>query len=137
MRRVALLLFVLLVAPVLAQGVKTPALLLWVKADDLAAVCKPGDRVSVWPDASGGGADLKAEGEGRPTFLVEQGRPLVRFAGDLRTIVLLYLACPAAVTSYVMADQMGADKDLAGAIVVLSTFYAFPAMAVVLLLTHG
>ncbi len=85
MRRVALLLFVLLVAPVLAQGVKTPALLLWVKADDLAAVCKPGDRVSVWPDASGGGADLKAEGEGRPTFLVEQGRPLVRFAGDLRT----------------------------------------------------
>ena len=55
-------------------------------------------------------------------------------AGDLRTIVLLYLACPAAVTSYVMADQMGADKDLAGAIVVLSTFYAFPAMAVVLLL---
>ena len=34
-----------------------------------------------------------------------------------------------------MADQMGADKDLAGAIVVLSTLYAFPAMAVVLLLT--
>jgi len=57
--------------------------------------------------------------------------------GDLRTIELLYLACPVAVASYVMADQMGADKDLAGAIVVLSTLYAFPAMAVVLLLTHG
>ena len=56
--------------------------------------------------------------------------------GDLRTITLLYLACPTAVASYVMADQMGADKDLAGAIVVLSTFYAFPAMAVVLLLVR-
>jgi predicted permease len=55
--------------------------------------------------------------------------------GDLRTITLLYLACPVAVASYVMADQMGADKDLAGAIVVLSTLYAFPAMAAVLLLT--
>jgi predicted permease len=56
--------------------------------------------------------------------------------GELRTIALLYLACPTAVASYVMADQMGADKDLAGAIVVLSTIYAFPAMAVVLLLTR-
>ena len=53
--------------------------------------------------------------------------------GDLRTIALLYLACPVAVASYVMAEQMGADKDLAAAIVVLSTLYAFPAMAVVLL----
>jgi len=56
--------------------------------------------------------------------------------GDLRTITLLYLACPVAVASYVMADQMGADKDLAGAIVVLSTIYAFPAMAAVLLFTR-
>ncbi|MEI8243491.1 MAG: AEC family transporter [bacterium] len=59
----------------------------------------------------------------------------IGLTGDFRTIVLLYLACPTAVASYVMADQMGADKDLAGAIVVLSTLYAFPAMAVVLLLT--
>ena len=56
--------------------------------------------------------------------------------GDLRTIALLYLACPVAVASYVMADQMGADRDLAGAIVVLSTLYAFPAMAVVMLLAR-
>jgi len=53
---------------------------------------------------------------------------------DLRTLTLLFLACPTAVASYVMADQMGADKDLAGAIVVLSTLYAFPAMALVLIL---
>jgi predicted permease len=57
-------------------------------------------------------------------------------AGDWRTLMLLFLACPTAVASYVMADQMGADKDLAGAIVVLSTLYAFPAMAAVLLLAR-
>jgi len=56
--------------------------------------------------------------------------------GDLRLITLLFLACPVAVASYVMADQMGADRELAGAIVVLSTLYAFPAMAAVLLLTQ-
>ena len=56
--------------------------------------------------------------------------------GEPRTMALLYLACPTAVASYVMADQMGADKDLSGAIVVLSTLYAFPVMAVVLLLTR-
>jgi predicted permease len=54
--------------------------------------------------------------------------------GEYRTIALLYLACPTAVASYVMADRMGADKDLAGAIVVLSTVYAFPIMACVLIL---
>jgi predicted permease len=57
-------------------------------------------------------------------------------AGDLRTMALLFLACPTAVASYVMADQMGADKDLAGAIVALSTLYAFPCMAAVLLLAR-
>jgi hypothetical protein len=56
-------------------------------------------------------------------------------AGDMRTMALLFLACPTAVASFVVADQMGADKDLAGAIVVLSTLYAFPVMAVVLMLT--
>ncbi len=60
--------------------------------------------------------------------------PLCGLHGDLRTLTLLYLATPVAVASYVMADQMGADRDLAGAAIVLSTLYAFPAMGVILLL---
>lgn len=54
--------------------------------------------------------------------------------GDMRLLLLLFLACPTAVASYVMADQMDADKDLAAAIVVLSTLYSFAAMAAVILL---
>jgi predicted permease len=56
--------------------------------------------------------------------------------GECRTIAMLYLACPTAVASYVMADRMGADKELASAIVVLSTVYAFPVMAGVLILIN-
>lgn len=59
---------------------------------------------------------------------------LLGVAGDMRTAVLLFLSTPAAVASYVMADQMGADRDLAGSIVVLSTIAALPTMAVVLML---
>jgi predicted permease len=65
------------------------------------------------------------------------GLGLITWAGltsEYRTIALLYLACPTAVASYVMADRMGADKELAGAIVVLSTVYSFPIMACVLIL---
>ncbi|NLF23295.1 MAG: AEC family transporter [Lentisphaerae bacterium] len=51
-------------------------------------------------------------------------------------ITMLYAATPTAVASYVMADQMGADRELAAAIIVVSTLLAFPALALVLLLTH-
>lgn len=53
--------------------------------------------------------------------------------GDLRTVALLYAATPTAVASYVMAEQMGADEQLAAAIIVLSTLAAFPAMALTLI----
>jgi predicted permease len=53
--------------------------------------------------------------------------------GDARLIALLYLASPCAVTSYVMADQMGADKDLAGSAIVLSTLFCLPVMALILI----
>ncbi len=53
--------------------------------------------------------------------------------GPLLTVCLLYLATPTAVASYVMADQMGADAELAAAIIVVSTVLAFPALAGVLL----
>jgi hypothetical protein len=39
-------------------------------------------------------------------------------------IALIYLACPTAVMSYVMAQQIGTDEDLAGRIVVISTVLA-------------
>ena len=54
--------------------------------------------------------------------------------GVLLTVCLLYLATPTAVASYVMANQMGADADLAAAIIVIGTVLAFPALAGVLLM---
>jgi len=56
------------------------------------------------------------------------------FGGELLVVALLFLASPCAVTSYVMADQMGADKELAGSAVALSTLLCLPVMAVLLLL---
>ena len=55
-------------------------------------------------------------------------------SGDTLLIALLFLASPCAVTSYVMADQMGADKELAGSAIVLSTLLCLPVMTVILLL---
>ncbi len=58
---------------------------------------------------------------------------LLGIDGDLRLAALLFISTPAAVASYVMADQMDADRDLAGSIVVLSTIAALPTMAAVLM----
>ena len=60
----------------------------------------------------------------------------LNLSGDMLVIALLYSATPTAVASFVMADQMGADKELAAAIIVVSTLLAFPALAAVLLLVH-
>jgi predicted permease len=49
-------------------------------------------------------------------------------------ISMIYLASPAAVTSYVMAEQMGADKELAASVVTLSTLCAMPVLAIILLI---
>jgi len=54
--------------------------------------------------------------------------------GDARLIARLYLASPCAVTSYVMADQMGADKALAGSAIALSTLLCLPVMIAILFL---
>ena len=56
------------------------------------------------------------------------------FTGDTLLTILLYLASPCAVTSYVMADQMGADKALAGSAIALSTLLCLPVMIAILLL---
>ncbi len=54
--------------------------------------------------------------------------------GPLLLVCVIYLACPPAVAGYVMADQMGADRDLSAAVIVIGTLLAFPALAVALML---
>jgi predicted permease len=54
--------------------------------------------------------------------------------GELLPVALLLLASPCAVTSYVMADQLGADKELAASAIALSTLLCLPVMAGILLL---
>jgi malate permease and related proteins len=49
-------------------------------------------------------------------------------------IVLLYLACPTAVASYVMAQQMDADEILAGKIVIFSVFFSMAGFSLILAL---
>lgn len=47
-------------------------------------------------------------------------------------IALIFLACPAAAASYVMAGQLGADKDIAGGAVILSTLLSFLPLGVII-----
>ena len=51
------------------------------------------------------------------------------------SVAMIFLACPTASTSYVMAQLMGADDALAGSIIVTSTVLSFPALSIVLLVT--
>jgi malate permease and related proteins len=51
-------------------------------------------------------------------------RPEMRMA-------LIFLACPTAAASYIMAQQLGSDDGLAANIVVMSTLFALPALAVI------
>lgn len=51
-----------------------------------------------------------------------------------RFVVLVYLSCPSAVASFVMAEAMGGDAPLAGASVALSTVLSAVSLSVALLL---
>lgn len=51
-----------------------------------------------------------------------------------RFVVICYLACPSAVASFIMAQAMGGDADIAGSSVALTTIYSFISLAAVLLL---
>jgi predicted permease len=62
------------------------------------------------------------------------GTQLGLSAVELR-VALIFLACPTASTSYVMAQLMGADEGLAANIIVVSTLLTFPALSLVLLAT--
>jgi len=49
-------------------------------------------------------------------------------------IALIFLATPTATASYVMAEQLGSDEMLAGAIIVMSTLLSVPALTASLLI---
>ena len=53
---------------------------------------------------------------------------------DARFVALIYLTCPTAVASFVMAQAMKGDDVLAGGAVALSTLYSVLALALMLYL---
>ena len=55
-------------------------------------------------------------------------------SSDQTQIALLFLACPTAVSSYIMASQMGSNARLAAAIVVVSSVLSVAAIVAVLIL---
>jgi predicted permease len=56
---------------------------------------------------------------------------------EARFVCLVYLACPTAVASFVMAQAMKGDAVLAAGTVAISTVYSCVALSVVLLLVGG
>ncbi|MDD3275654.1 MAG: AEC family transporter [Kiritimatiellales bacterium] len=48
-----------------------------------------------------------------------------------RQMLLIYLACPTAVVSYVMADIFGSDKELAAHIIVVSTLLSAVSLSII------
>jgi predicted permease len=56
---------------------------------------------------------------------------------EARFVCLVYLACPTAVASFVMAQAMKGDAILAAGTVAVSTVYSCVALSVVLLLAGG
>jgi len=55
----------------------------------------------------------------------------VALTADELRIAMILSACPAAVSSYVMADQLGCDSKLAASIIVLSTILSFVSLTIV------
>ena len=84
-----------------------------------------------WRDASLS-ATIKVIGSPLAGILIAGGVGLS--AQELR-IALILLACPAAATSYIMAQQLGSDEGLAANIVVVSTLLSMPALGAVIALT--
>ncbi len=49
-----------------------------------------------------------------------------------RAAALIYLACPTAVASYILADVFGSDKEMAGRIIVISTLLSAISLSLVI-----
>ena len=76
-----------------------PRLMLWVKAESLAADVADGERVGFWRDQSGQAHHLKSAGAARPTFKANSfgpERPGVVFRGDktIEPMINEYLTVP-------------------------------------------
>ena len=54
-----------------------------------------------------------------------------------RQMLLIYLACPTAVASYVLADIFNSDRDLAGHIIVISTLLSAISLSLIIALGGG
>ncbi|MBN2430189.1 MAG: AEC family transporter [Acidobacteria bacterium] len=63
--------------------------------------------------------------------------PWFGLTGRELVIVLIYLACPTAVVSFVMAEQLKADHLLTGNIILVTTILSMPGLALILLLASG
>jgi predicted permease len=50
------------------------------------------------------------------------------------SMALILLACPTAAASYVMAQQLGSDDELAANVIMMSTVFAVPALAAIMAL---
>jgi predicted permease len=57
---------------------------------------------------------------------------LVGLGANETKIALLLLACPTAVTSYVVAEQLGGDEKLSAAIIVVSTFLSIISLSIII-----
>jgi malate permease and related proteins len=60
--------------------------------------------------------------------------PRIGLTGPPLAAALIFLGCPTAVTSYIMADMMGHDGELAGQIVVVSTLMSAATLTTLLAL---
>ena len=60
---------------------------------------------------------------------------LVGLTGIELQVALILCACPTAVSSYVLADQMNGDGDLAASAVVVCTAFSLPTLAALIWLT--
>jgi predicted permease len=57
---------------------------------------------------------------------------LIGLGANETKIALLLLACPTAVTSYVVAEQLGGDEKLSAAIIVVSTFLSIVSLSIII-----
>ncbi len=57
--------------------------------------------------------------------------PLLGLSDNNAKMAMIFLACPTAISSYVLADQLGSDKRTASMIVILSTLFSLISLSIV------
>ncbi len=112
--------------------------------EPLSQMALPLALLAIGSSLCGGGLNRQAVLPAAIASILKVGlTPLLGFFGarmlsltpEETRMALLFLACPTAVTGFIMAEQMGADEKLAGNAVVLSTLFSFFSLSAVLVLT--